>query len=98
MITVSSGSARFSTSSGPAFSVGAPGSPATRFLSKALRVSHCVLQIVLIVLILVDADGDYVSCTFALERVGAREHERRVLALHVVAIERVRHQPVWTSS
>ncbi len=69
----------------------------THFIAKAARVSGGVFQVVLTIRVLIDADRDYVRRAFALECVGARKHKGRIFALHVVAIEAVRDQPVWTS-
>ncbi len=67
------------------------------FIAKTLRIGFRVFQVVLRILILVHTDGDDVSRAFAFERVGAVENKRRILALHVVAIEGVRDQTIWTS-
>jgi len=72
--------------------------PLTHLLRKAARIGSRVLQVVLRISILIDANGNDVSSAFAFERVGAGEHERGIFTLNVVAIESVRHQTIWTSS
>src|SRR3954454_17963509 len=71
--------------------------PALHLLSKIARVSASIFQIVLRVRILIKANRDDVRSAFALECLRARKHKRRVFALHVMVIEAVRNEPIWTS-
>ncbi len=64
------------------------------FGAELARVGHGVLEVELRVRVLVDADGEHVERARALQALGARQRERRVLALHVVAVEGVGDQTV----
>src|SRR5437764_14028128 len=59
------------------------------FLDEVGRVRRGELEVVVFVLVLVDADGENVCGRRAAQTLRAAQRERRVRALHVVAVEGV---------